>query len=960
MFKRTLNLFFGILLSITSGSVMTYPIYSYYIKTKFNFSLREINLYATFINIGVWVAFGTGIIYDSLGPRISNAISLLLLPGGFLILYKLIQSSSVSLFWFLLIAIIMGQGSSLAYTNSLSTTAKNFSKKNSSNIVGLVISNCAIAPSIFTSVKTAFYTMSINSYIVFVICYGAVVIVLCLFWFDVIKPKRIDDFNDKLFYEFRQKFIVYIFGYANFISLLIFIGILLFNHIFGIEIPAFIVFILVHVAYIVFIVLERYGEFDEWLEEKFRASHRSHDNNINNNFNFGGRSVEVLVNNKNLENNNKLENIEQNENNNINNKENENDKDDYKGYSESENIGKIKDKYDFGFNNKNDDKNNVNKNEYSVDVNISKSILRQSFQQNQNINNIGEIVNEANGRISIESDNKINEEKKEEEDKDKKEEKKEEKEKIEDNKEDKNQDKEEEVNKEEDNNNENNKEKHNNNENNINNKEEKNEDTNLENSINNINNIKIKEDNNNNINNDNNESIDNGAKKMNSNDNNKENINENENSKEEEKTEKIDDTAVNYPKFSMNSSNNTNEAMNAQNNYPKFSLSSQNTEEENPYKEKENKEEKPKFSIINKENENDLKYEDNNNINNIKENKIKINEKKDENLNQNKNQIKNNNNNNINKKTNTNSDFNYLVIDTKTYFNKNENNNNNNINNITTNTNSSFLPLNNMNNNTQSIFDLDRENLDDNSENYSRCVFLLSLFRRPQIILLFIVLAFTMGSMISNINNIKYIVFSIDPNKGISSTSLDKYPLLYFAFNSLSRVVIGGVCNELMGTDETFTILIAINIIGLISQIFGFFMTKFFVYLSISFAGMTHGALMTFVPLYCRYYFNIKNLGTVLGFLTTGNAVGSIIIATLIFPHFYHKYSIKDKNGEEYCNQTKCFRASYAINFFFVLIAIILSNFIYKEDKEKKINERKEKENMYKNSPLSSSNIRTN
>ena len=957
MFKRTLNLFFGILLSITSGSVMTYPIYSYYIKTKFNFSLREINLYATFINIGVWVAFGTGIIYDSLGPRISNAISLLLLPGGFLILYKLIQSSSVSLFWFLLIAIIMGQGSSLAYTNSLSTTAKNFSKKNSSNIVGLVISNCAIAPSIFTSVKTAFYTMSINSYIVFVICYGAVVIVLCLFWFDVIKPKRIDDFNDKLFYEFRQKFIVYIFGYANFISLLIFIGILLFNHIFGIEIPAFIVFILVHVAYIVFIVLERYGEFDEWLEEKFRASHRSHDNNINNDFNFGGRSVEVLVNN---EKNNKLENIEQNENNNINNKENENDKDDYKGYSESENIGKIKDKYDFGFNNKNDDKNNVNKNEYSVDVNISKSILRQSFQQNQNINNIGEIVNEANGRISIESDNKINEEKKDEEDKDKKEEKKEEKEKVEDNKEDKDHDKEEEINKEEDNNNENNKEKHNNNENNINNKEEKNEDTNLENSINNINNIKIKEDNNNNINNDNNESIDNGAKKMNSNDNNKENIIENENSKAEEKTEKIDDTAVNYPKFSMNSSNNTNEAMNAQNNYPKFSLSSQNTEEENPYKEKENEEEKPKFSIINKENENDQKKEDNNNINNIKENKIKINEKKDENLNQNKNQIKNNNNNNINKKTNTNSDFNYLVIDTKTYFNKNENNNNNNINNITTNTNSSFLPLNNMNYNTQSIFDLDRENLDDNSENYSRCVFLLSLFRRPQIILLFIVLAFTMGSMISNINNIKYIVFSIDPNKGISSTSLDKYPLLYFAFNSLSRVVIGGVCNELMGTDETFTILIAINIIGLISQIFGFFMTKFFVYLSISFAGMTHGALMTFVPLYCRYYFNIKNLGTVLGFLTTGNAVGSIIIATLIFPHFYHKYSIKDKNGEEYCNQTKCFRASYAINFFFVLIAIILSNFIYKEDKEKKINERKEKENMYKNSLLSSSNIRAN
>ena len=393
MLKRTLNLFLGILLSITSGSVMTYPIYSYYIKTKFNFSLRELNLYATFINIGVWVAFGTGIIYDSLGPRISNAFSLLFLPGGFLILYKLIQSSSVSLFWFLLIAFIMGQGSSLAYTNALSTTAKNFSKKNSSNIVGLVISNCAIAPSIFTSVKTAFYTMSINSYLVFVICYGAVVIVFCLFWFDVIKDKRRDDFNDKLFYEFRQKFIVYIFGYANFVSLLIFIGILLFNHIFGIEIPAFIVFILVHVAYIVFIVLERYGEFDDWLEQRFRTSHQ---NNINNNFEAAGRSVEILVNNKNIENVNNLENIEQNENNYINNKEDENDKEDNKGYSESENIGKIKDKYDFGFNNNIKENNINNKNEYSVDVNISKSILKQSFEQNQNINNIAENNNEAN------------------------------------------------------------------------------------------------------------------------------------------------------------------------------------------------------------------------------------------------------------------------------------------------------------------------------------------------------------------------------------------------------------------------------------------------------------------------------------------------------------------------------------------------------------------------------------
>ena len=258
-----------------------------------------------------------------------------------------------------------------------------------------------------------------------------------------------------------------------------------------------------------------------------------------------------------------------------------------------------------------------------------------------------------------------------------------------------------------------------------------------------------------------------------------------------------------------------------------------------------------------------------------------------------------------------------------------------------------------LNTTSSSLFELDKEDDDDDSENYTRCVFFFSLFRRRQMILLFIVLALTMGSMISNVNNIKFIMLSVDSDKDISSTSLDKYPLLYFAFNSLSRIVMGRICNQLMGTDETFAILAAITSVGLISQIFGFFMVKFFVYLSISFAGMTHGGLMTFAPLYCRYYFHIKNFGTVLGFLTTGNAVGSIIISTLIFPIFYHKYSIKDKNGEEICNKQKCFSFSYCINCLFVIAACGLSHYLYVEDKKKKIKKRREKEHIYRNSDLS-------
>ena len=160
----------------------------------------------------------------------------------------------------------------------------------------------------------------------------------------------------------------------------------------------------------------------------------------------------------------------------------------------------------------------------------------------------------------------------------------------------------------------------------------------------------------------------------------------------------------------------------------------------------------------------------------------------------------------------------------------------------------------------------------------------------------------------------------------------------------------GEAVKEVMGTMYTFKCLYIIVWIGFFSQLIGCIMTKFTIYISISLAGITHGSLMTFVPLYCRYYYSVNDLGTVLGFLTTGNAIGSILIATLIFPHFYHKNSQYDKYYGEYCSGKSCFNRSYLINSCFMLIALILSYSIYKKDKQKKIKEREDRMNMYKNS----------
>ena len=496
MFKRTLYLFFGILLSITSGSVFIYPTYSYYIKTKFNFSLRELNLYATFINIGVWVGFGMGLLYDTCGSKLSSMITLIILPGSLVVLYKLIQSSSIKLIWFLLIALIMGQGSSLAYTNALSTNVKNFSKRNSSNIVGLIISSSAIAPSIFASIKSTFSSIKITSYIAIVIYYVLFVMVLCIFWFDEIEENNIHIFRKKLFNDFKQRFIVELFGYMNFLALIIFICILLFNHIFGANIPAFIIFIVLHIVFIILIIMEKQRAFDEWLNKRFNASHKGINNNYIgvNRFENIVKSVEVLKPNDKSENKN-LNNIKQFEV-----KENNDNDDNYKGYTEKVDISIIKDKFELKYNNKKEN-NFDNKKEHSLDINLNKSIGRQSLEPNQNINNLGEYNKEANGRISMESNDEENQNKednKKEEDNNKDEVKKEDEEKKEDDK----------------NNNVNNENEEIDN-NNID--KEKNKDENLEESIKNINNIKKKdEEEKQNINNNDNDN------------NNKDNINNNQ------------------------------------------------------------------------------------------------------------------------------------------------------------------------------------------------------------------------------------------------------------------------------------------------------------------------------------------------------------------------------------------------------------------------------------------------
>ena len=961
MFKRTLYLFFGILLSIGSGAVSIYPIYSYYIKNLYKFSLREINLYGSFINIGCWVAFGMGIIYDTLGPTISNFIGFFFLPFCLLILKRIIEIySNVSLFWFLFMALIMGQGSALLYTSALTTSIKNFSKKNSSNIVGLIVSNCAISPSIFACFKEVLDTLTIPEFIGYVVFHISIIILFSFCFFNVVKDNKDYSFKEKIFRANKQTFIVGLFGSVNFFGIIIFIILLVINHIFGILLPAFMVFPVIHIILLVFVIMEKCHQFDEYLEDKYDKSHgnfnnygfdnvrdfpiiENKQNSISNNNNIEKKEDKDEKKDNELEIKNDLNNLDENEN------QNQKEKSIERRYTESENIGKIRNKFEFNI----DENEKISKKDYSEDIKMSKNLFINDKNNNENtniqdnnINYMGEHNINEEGRFSNEN-NRFSS--------------------INGMKEDNN------INKDEKLDNDENKEKENINENNDNLENNNNDNKEINNTENINESSNLSEDDNQNDNKKENNNEQNENSNMNENE--KNNANDNENINNKENNEEQNNNRISYPKFSLNSNNNddhdennnnqgNNNNFSFKNIYPKFSDVSNNNENNNEENNISNNN-YPKFSITKEDNDNDNKNnngngENNNNYpkfsiskenNNDNEQNNNISKNNDQKFSLTKEDNKDNNNENNNIENNNNStldnneDQNNKNIYNKNHYRQSSKNNimdseNNNMNQTQNNLMPSFSPF-------GPNYHLE-ENEDDEEESHNKCVLLLALFRKPQIMMFFIVLILTMGSMISNVNNIKFIVSSISSNHSLSSTSLDKYPLIYFSFNSVARVLSGASMNSLMGSEHTFAALQTITIVGLFSQILGIFMTKFTIYISISMAGVTHGSMMTFLPLYCRYYYNVNDMGTVLGFLTSGNAIGSILISTLIFPHFYHKYSTYDKNIGEYCSGKKCFRKSYLINCLFMAIAAILSYWIYNLDRKKKIKERKERENMYK------------
>lgn len=836
MLRKLLMIVFGILLVLAAGSCNLYPLYMHQMMEKFNLTLKEANLFGSFINLGLWVAFTMGLIYDKFGPKISCIIGAVLLSGSYAVLHMIMNSEikSIGLFPLLILAIAMGQGSALCYTTAVTTNLKHFSSNNSS-IVGLLISNMAISPSIFTTYRQALSQIRIANYFLMISVFLGIIILLCGWVFTNLKHIYSDHEKLKDYEKYKEKKIIRLFVILNILILVIYTFGVIFNNLISAEgnkFPNAIIYPCLQMLNFLFIIFEKIGLweklfFREFIDRQIRKKLRLDSSFIMTNYLNGNglqlgdgvgisrQVANVEINNRNNISQNNFERISKNdagqdiveitckiiENNNnpkltqileytSPGKDKESQFSTLKsplsyGSDSSTPCIPIKEKQDISIKTEESSSCNISR----ARISMNKPIRKNSFDSGIKVKCSGNYSN-----ISLEQ---------------------------------------------------------------IHTSEQKS--TNKIDKI--YGNISLRDDM--------------GRLKIRSlfditkNDSNQEYNNFNSGVREFPKNEnKFEKENFNNKIENDGEDQGISEDIISPN---KINSDLENYEQNQQHHDFSNSVNENNFSKIN-----DLII-GNQETPQVREVKLEA------------------------RGGSLEPHEDSLVLDpTKNQSNQNQEN----------------LNLLSLHNQTE----------------FSKFLFLIST---KEVYLLFTILILGIGSVISNLNNVQFIITSISLVP--TSKEIFDYAIMYFVFNSFFRIISGLIIDKLISKNMLFHFLISISILGFISQTLGIFMDKDLLYLSVGLAGATHGGYMTFTPIYSKQ-FGLENMGKVLGFLTTGCAIGSLI-GNVIFTVFFDIHKVGEK-----CVGKKCFSNAYVITSVFFAVNSGLSVYLYKINKDKNFYKDKEGE----------------
>ena len=217
------------------------------------------------------------------------------------------------------------------------------------------------------------------------------------------------------------------------------------------------------------------------------------------------------------------------------------------------------------------------------------------------------------------------------------------------------------------------------------------------------------------------------------------------------------------------------------------------------------------------------------------------------------------------------------------------------------------------------------------------------LFSKTDLMRVTYIITIGIGCSSSVNENIIWILKSIKPS--IESSKFGDYSIIYFAFDSFSRLISAFILNKIISLDLIHEYLFSITFIGLISQIISLTMKEEAFYMTIILSGIVNGLLMNFIPIYTKLKYDSKDFGKILGLLFSGSAIGKVIISSFVFNIFWEMYKVNDN-----CYGKKCYFFGFIINILFLFTNLYISaKKIRKKYKKEKIQNVENKENNKNN-----------
>ena len=187
----------------------------------------------------------------------------------------------------IIIGFIMGQGSALCYISAISTNLKNFSESGNV-IVGILLTNLAITPSLYTSFRDEIEKKGKNNnndgLLIFLGLILAFIIAMSAWLVRVQKNNNIydNDITDVNYEKYKEKKICNIFIILNIFTLFLFISsIIINNKTSNSKIPVTYFLPIVQAANILIVILEKFEIWDKFFMELFEQNeNRDNENEI--------------------------------------------------------------------------------------------------------------------------------------------------------------------------------------------------------------------------------------------------------------------------------------------------------------------------------------------------------------------------------------------------------------------------------------------------------------------------------------------------------------------------------------------------------------------------------------------------------------------------------------------------------------------------------------------------------